>query len=312
MRRLPKLVYLIIAGVGLAALSSLSPGEPAVGVPLAGAAWICFIAAATGLMRARRHAVPPPAGAAWAGWCDASDLAAPGALLLGLWPASRTPLHLDEEQVSAHVLVLGPSRTGKTAGVIAPNVLLRDPSRESVVVLDVKTGPRSLWNVTAGRYGARAALFCPLFERSVQYNPLHRAATIGGAQRVAALLIHNTTPRDLSGDAQVYASAAADLAALLFLHVQSARAAGGHTVGAVWRGFTGWPGSGTGGTGTAARISIRPSRKTVTRSMNARTTSWRSANESRPSRLPNRSKTDRSDAACCSSACSSWRRPASS
>lgn len=236
MRRLLKPVYLIVAGAGLAALSSRFPDEPAAGVPLAAAAWVCLIVAAAGLMHARRRRpVPPPADAAWAEWCDVADLAAPAALLLGVWPASRTPLYLNEEQISAHALVLGPSRTGKTAGVIAPNVLLRDPSRESVVVLDVKTGPRSLWNVTAGRYGARAYLFCPLFQGSVPYNPLHRAGTIGDAQRVAGLLIHNTTPRDLSGDAQVYASAAADLAALLFLHVQSARATGGHTVGAVYR-----------------------------------------------------------------------------
>lgn len=235
MTHLLKPAYLLMAGAGLAALSSWLPGEPAAGGPLAAAAWVCLIAAAAGFVRARRHAVPPPAGAAWAGWCDVADLTAPGALLLGVWPASRTPLYLDEEQLSAHALVLGPSRTGKTAGVIAPNVLLRDPSRESVVVLDVKTGPRSLWSVTAGRYGARAHLFCPLFQGSVRYNPLYRAATIGDAQRVAGLLIHNTTPRDLSGDAQVYASAASDLAALLFLHVQSARAAGGHTVGAVYR-----------------------------------------------------------------------------
>ncbi len=226
---------LLAAGLGLAALSSLLPGNPVAGISSAVAAWIFLIAAFVAARRARHPAVPPPAGAAWAGWPEAADLARRGALLLGLWPSPRAPLYLDEEQASAHTLVLGPSRTGKTAGVIAPNVLLRDPARESVVVLDVKTGPRSLWNVTAGRYGARAHLFCPLFEGSIRYNPLHRAVTIGEAQRIAGLLVHNTTPRDLSGDAQVYASAAADLAALLFLHVQSARAAGGHTVGSVYR-----------------------------------------------------------------------------
>ena len=235
MRRWLRPLCLLVAGLGLAGLSSLFRGNPGAGMPLAGAAWVCLIAAAVSLRRGRRHAVPPPAGARWAGRPEVADLAARGALLLGMWPASRAPLYLDDEQASAHTLVLGPSRTGKTAGVIAPNVLLRDPSRESVIVLDVKTGPRSLWNVTAGRYGPRARLFCPLFEGSIQYNPLHRAATIGDAQRIAALLVHNTTPRDLSGDAQVYASAAADLAALLFLHVQSTRATGGNTVGAVYR-----------------------------------------------------------------------------
>jgi type IV secretion system protein VirD4 len=235
MIRLPIWVRLVLAGVLCAALSALVSGLPAAAGALACAAWGCVIGAIVAARRPGRPAIAPPAGASWAAWSDAADLARPGTLLLGLWPGARTPLYLDEEQASAHVLLLGPSRTGKTAGIIAPNVMLRDPSRESLVVLDVKTGPRSLWNVTAGRYAERAHLFCPLFERSIRYNPLHRIDTIGEAQRAAALLVHNTTPRDLSGDAQVYASAAADLAALLFLHVQHDRPAGGHTVGAVYR-----------------------------------------------------------------------------
>jgi type IV secretion system protein VirD4 len=186
--------------------------------------------------------VPAPlAGARWGDWKDAAPLAAQGPFLLGLWGTSRTPLYLTEEQLSAHVLVVGPSRTGKTAGAIAPNLLLRDPTRESVVVLDIKTGPRSLWNVTGGRYGDRARLFCPYFEGSVGYNPLARVDSIGSAQRKAALLVQNTTPRDLSGDARVYAAATADLATLLFLHVQQDRSRGGHTVGAVYRLAMGGP-----------------------------------------------------------------------
>jgi type IV secretion system protein VirD4 len=190
----------------------------------------------------RSARVPPPvAGARWADWRDAVRLAAPGAFLLGLWGRARTPLYLTEEQLSGHVLVVGPSRTGKTAGVIAPNLLYRDAARESVVVLDIKTGPRSLWNITAGRYGSRAHLFCPFFEGSVGYNPLARIDSIGAAQRKAALLVQNTTPRGLSGDAHVYAAAATDLAALLFMHVQQDRSLGGHTVGAVYRLALGGP-----------------------------------------------------------------------
>jgi type IV secretion system protein VirD4 len=236
MNRVSPAVRLVLAGLALAGLSSISvPPLPWLGAPLACAAWSCLVAAWITARNARRRTAPPPAGAEWAGWRDVADLARPGAVLLGLWPGSGAPLCIDDDRASAHVLVLGPSGTGKTAGVIAPNVLLRDPERESAVVLDVKTGPRSLWNVTAGRYGSRAHLFCPLFDGSIRYNPLDRVGDIGTAQRAAALLVHNTTPRDLSGDAQVYASAAADLAALLFLHVQRDRAAGGHTVGAVYR-----------------------------------------------------------------------------
>jgi len=175
-----------------------------------------------------------PADARWGNSMDVAALTARGPFLVGLWGWERTPLYLTEEQLSGHVLVVGPSRTGKTAGTIAPNLLLRDPAKESVVVLDVKAGPRSLWNVTAGRYGARAHLFCPFFEGSVGYNPLAGIDSIGSAQRKAGLLVENTTPRDLSGDARVYAAATADLAALLFLHVQQDRSHGGHTVGAVY------------------------------------------------------------------------------
>lgn len=188
------------------------------------------------LMKRRRPRVHPGplAGARWGDRTDAAPMRTPGPFLLGLW-GSGVPLYLTEEQLSGHVLVVGPSRTGKTAGAIAPNLLLRDPARESVVVLDVKTGPRSLWNVTAGRYGARARLFCPFFEGSIGYNPLARIDSIGAAQRKAWLLVQNTTPRDLSGDARVYAAATADLAALLFMHVQQDRGRGGHTVGSVYR-----------------------------------------------------------------------------
>jgi type IV secretion system protein VirD4 len=223
------------AGVALALLSGVRiPSLPQLRVLLVAAAWACLLRAAWG-PRPRSLKVAPLAFAAWATRDDAAAFAAPGALLLGLWPETRAALYLSHEQASGHVLVLGPSRSGKTAGAIAPNVLLRDPSRESVVVLDVKTGPRCLWNVTAGRYGRQARLFCPLFEGSVGYNPLDEIDSIGAAQRKAWLLVHNTTPRDLSGDAQVYAAAAADLASLLFLHVQQDRSRGAHTVGAVYR-----------------------------------------------------------------------------
>ena len=187
-------------------------------------------------LEGRRASAPVPlAGARWAEWAEAGARAVPGPFLLGFWPQPAVPLYLTEEQLSGHVLVVGPSRSGKTAGAIAPNLLLRDPARESVVVLDVKTGPRSLWHVTAARYGSRARLFCPLFEGSIGYNPLANIDSIGAAQRKASLLVQNTTPRDLSGDARVYAAATMDLATLLFLHVQQDRTSGGHTVGAVYR-----------------------------------------------------------------------------
>lgn len=230
------------SAVLLATLSAQPHPWPAVfSIFLACAAWACILCAILTSIRSVRRA-PLAGGAAWAGWNDVAGLAAPGPLLLGLWPNTGAPLYLSHEQLSGHVLVLGPSRSGKTAGVIAPNVLLRDPGRESIIVLDVKTGPRSLWNVTAGRYGDRACLFCPLFERSVPYNPLEEVQTIGDAQRKAWLLVRNTTPRDLSGDARVYAAAAADLAALLFLHVQQDRPSG-HTIGAVSRMLMDGPGA---------------------------------------------------------------------
>jgi len=202
---------------------------------LAGCACVSILLGTLGTADAAGRDLPPIATASWAAWSEARGFASPGPFLLGMWPGGSRRLYLGEEQVSGHVLVLGPSRSGKTAGAIAPNILMRDPARESIIVMDVKTGPRALWNVAAGRYGDRAHLFCPLFEGSVGYNPLDDVRSIGTAQRKAALLVHNTTPRDLSGDARVYTGAARDLAALLFLHVQQDREAGGHTVGAVYR-----------------------------------------------------------------------------
>ena len=227
------LAILIGTGSGWLHITSM------LGVDLACAVLLALLLRLAGVPGGRPS---PLAGARWGDQAEAAPLMSPGPFLLGLWGASRTPLYLTEERLSGHVLVVGPSRSGKTAGAIAPNLLLRDPARESVVVLDVKAGPRSLWNVTAGRYGARAHLFCPLFEGSVGYNPLARIASIGAAQRKAALLVQNTTPRGLSGDAHVYAAATADLAALLFLHVQQDRLRGGHTVESVHRLAMGGPG----------------------------------------------------------------------
>jgi type IV secretion system protein VirD4 len=229
--------YLLLAcGSALALLSALPmPGGPPVSITLAVAAWACVLSAVWGPTAVSKVRAVLPLGAAWGTWDDAAGFLQRGAFLLGLWPGTKTPLYLTDEQASGHVLLLGPSRSGKTAGVIAPNVLQRDPDGESLIVLDVKTGPRSLWSITAGRYGNRAHMFCPLFEGTVGYNPLEEINSVGAAQRKAWLLIHNTTPRDLSGDARVYAAAAADLASLLFLHVQQDRGQRGHTVGAVYR-----------------------------------------------------------------------------
>jgi type IV secretion system protein VirD4 len=227
---------LIVCGIVLAVLAAAPvPHVSAASPVMATAAWVCLLWGCLRRPGAETEVSAPLAGAAWAVWEEAATLATPGPFLLGLWPTTRTPLYLSEEALSGHVLVLGPSRAGKTAGSIAPNVLLRDPARESIIVLDVKTGPRSLWNVTAGHYGKRASLFCPAFEGSISYNPLEDVTSIGAAQRKAGLLVQNTTPRDLSGDARVYAAASTDLAALLFLHVQEERRRGGHTVGAVFR-----------------------------------------------------------------------------
>lgn len=232
--------------LGRMAILAAAVGAAIMHPALASMSWVFVVSALLLAVLLRRRSdsgsvAGPLAAARWGSWKDAAPLAVPGPFLLGLWGRSWTPLYLTEEQLSGHVLVVGPSRTGKTAGVIAPNLLLRDPAAESVVVLDLKTGPRSLWNVTAGRYGARAHLFCPYFEGSVGYNPLARVDSIGSAQRKAALLVQNTTPHDLSGDARVYAAATADLAALLFLHVQQERTSGGHTVGAVYRLAMGGP-----------------------------------------------------------------------
>ncbi|HXX38338.1 MAG TPA: type IV secretory system conjugative DNA transfer family protein [bacterium] len=226
--------WLALGFVCLAA-AVIAVSAPLASLVFTGGGCVSILLGLLEVSEAQDRRIPPLASASWAEWREAAALTTPGPFLLGLWPGSGRRLYLGEEQFSGHVLVLGPSRVGKTAGSIASNILLRDPARESIVVMDVKTGPRALWSVTAGRYGDRARLFCPLFEGSVSYNPLEDVHSIGAAQRKAGLLIHNTTPRDLSGDARVYAGAARDLAALLFLHVQQDRAAGGHTVAAAYR-----------------------------------------------------------------------------
>ncbi len=100
-------------------------------------------------------------------------------------------LTLKEKQLEEHVLIVGPTGKGKTAGLIAPGILSEHGSR-SLVIIDPK---QELVRLTAGAVAQhlRVKLFAPTQpERSQQYNPLTFIKSMEDAEEFAACWVSNT------------------------------------------------------------------------------------------------------------------------
>lgn len=116
-------------------------------------------------------------------WAVADDLAEeqllyrlgaalpPGALSLGRFD-DHHQIVLNRAQACCHVLVLGPSGTGKSTSLLIPNIL---SYRGSMAVSDPKS---ELWNTTAHKH-QRARRYAPLEpERSVPFNFVPRCKDV--------------------------------------------------------------------------------------------------------------------------------------
>jgi type IV secretion system protein VirD4 len=100
-------------------------------------------------------------------------------------------LTLKEKQLEEHVLLVGPSGKGKTAGIITPGIL-SEQGRRSLVIIDPK---QELVRLTAGAVAQHMQvwLFAPTRpERSQQYNPLAFIHTMEDAEDFAACWVSNT------------------------------------------------------------------------------------------------------------------------
>ncbi|GCE20924.1 type IV secretory system conjugative DNA transfer family protein [Dictyobacter kobayashii] len=100
-------------------------------------------------------------------------------------------LALKEKQLEEHVLIVGPSGKGKTAGVIAPGILSERGNR-SLVIIDPK---QELVKLTAGAVSQsmQVWLFAPTQpEQSHRYNPLAHIYTMEDAEEFATCWVSNT------------------------------------------------------------------------------------------------------------------------
>ncbi len=112
-------------------------------------------------------------------WANADDVRAAGlsadehnrgGIILGSWRARKGRSDLLQYKGPHHVLVVGPARSGKSAGVTVPTLLNWD---ESVVIYDTKG---ENWALTSGfraqRLGQRVLKFDPVAPDSARFNPL--------------------------------------------------------------------------------------------------------------------------------------------
>lgn len=100
-------------------------------------------------------------------------------------------LTLKEKQLEEHVLIVGPSGKGKTAGVIVPGIL-SERGKRSQVIIDPK---QEIVRLTAGAVARhmQVRLFAPTQpERSQRYNPLAFIHTMEDAEDFASCWVSNT------------------------------------------------------------------------------------------------------------------------
>ncbi|GHO89423.1 VirD4-like conjugal transfer protein, CD1115 family [Dictyobacter formicarum] len=110
-------------------------------------------------------------------------------LPLGIYKDQQ--LALKEKQLEEHVLIVGPSGKGKTAGVIAPGILSERGNR-SLVIIDPK---QELVRLTAGAVSQsmQVWLFAPTQpEHSHHYNPLTHISTMEETEEFATCWVSNT------------------------------------------------------------------------------------------------------------------------
>ena len=100
-------------------------------------------------------------------------------------------LTLKEKQLEEHVLIVGPSGKGKTAGVIVPGIL-SEQGRRSLVIIDPK---QELVRLTTGAVAQhmQVQLFAPTQPaRSQRYNPLAFIHSMEDAEDFASCWVSNT------------------------------------------------------------------------------------------------------------------------
>lgn len=149
-------------------------------------------------------------------------------------PASNFIL-LPKDKTERHVLVCGPTGSGKSSAIFIPNLLLR--TRTSAIVTETSAGedPPDLWFKTAGfraAAGQKIYYFNPDDMTSWRVNPLDRVATDSEARAVAELLMRTTTQSKHKTD-QFWDTSERMLLTAMILHAVGERDQGNCNLGFV-------------------------------------------------------------------------------
>lgn len=135
-------------------------------------------------------------------------------------------LTLTPEDTVKHVIVCGPTGSGKTTAVFIPNLIERLGT--SVIVTEATAGAEepdlyaktSSYRQMAG--GQKIYYFNPDDLRSDRINPIDAVSTYGQAQTLAQLIIDNTTSKNNYGD-DVWPKSEANLLTILVAHAAAER-----------------------------------------------------------------------------------------
>lgn len=150
-------------------------------------------------------------------------------------PASNFIL-LPKDKTERHVLVCGPTGSGKSSAIFIPNLLLR--TRASAIVTETSAGddPPDLWFKTAGfraAAGQKIYYFNPDELTSWRVNPLDRVTTDSDARSVAELLMRTTTQSKHKSD-QFWDTSERMLLTALILHAVGERDQGNCNLGFIY------------------------------------------------------------------------------
>ena len=134
-------------------------------------------------------------------------------------------LRLPERLTQRHVLVCGPTGSGKTMFVFVPNLIERTGT--SAIVTEAVSGNKTpvLYGSTAAwraQAGHEIIYFNPADLKSNRINPIDQVKTFEDAQHLAHLIVTNTTSESHSGD-QVWSQSETHLLQSLLLHVAGFR-----------------------------------------------------------------------------------------
>lgn len=130
-------------------------------------------------------------------------------------------LRVPERMTHKHVLVCGPTGSGKSTSVFIPNLIERVGSSALVTEAFSGTGKPILYTSSAGwrqQAGHQIIYFNPADLTSTRINPIDLVRNFDDAQHLANLIITNTTADTHMGD-QIWGQSEQHLLQALILHV---------------------------------------------------------------------------------------------